>query len=140
MTSRWLRTYLVVAVVAVAGFIAVPDGSLAQTGWQVVCGWIAAVSIIVGVRRRNAAVPAAWWLFAIGVAGNATGILVETILTRTEIDPDFPSWADAAYLSLYPTAAAGILLLIHRRTAHPTPARPALGSRRRSGGGCRGTV
>jgi diguanylate cyclase (GGDEF)-like protein len=118
MTSRWLRIYLVIAVTAVAGFLALPDGSLLQTGWQVACGWIAAGSIIAGVRSRKTAVPAAWWLFAIGVAGNAAGILVETILTRTQAEPGFPSWADAAYLSLYPAVAAGLLLLIHRRTAH----------------------
>jgi diguanylate cyclase (GGDEF)-like protein len=117
MTSRWLRTYLVVTVVAIAGFLAVPDGSLAQTGWQVACGWIAAGTIIAAVRRRKTTVPAAWWLFALGVAGNAGGILIETILTRTQTDPGFPSWADAAYLSLYPAAAGGLILLIHRRTA-----------------------
>jgi diguanylate cyclase (GGDEF)-like protein len=118
MTSRWLRTYLVVAFIAVVGFLAVPDGGLAQIGWQVACGWVAAGSIIAGVRRRRAALPAAWWLFAFGVAGNAGGILVETILTRTQSEPGFPSWADAAYLSLYPAAAAGLALLIRRRTAH----------------------
>jgi diguanylate cyclase (GGDEF)-like protein len=117
MTRRWLRTYRVVAVVAVAGFIAIPDGSLAQTGWQVASGWIAAGSIIAGIRRHKAAVPPAWWLFALGVGGNAAGILIEAILTRTRTDPGFPSWADAAYLSLYPAAACGLMLLIHRRTA-----------------------
>ena len=118
MTSRWLRTYLVVAVVAITGFFAVPDGSLAQTDWQVACGWIAAGTIVAGVRHRHASVPAAWWLFALGVAGNAGGILVETILTRTRADVGFPSGADAAYLLLYPAAAGGLFLLIHRRTAH----------------------
>jgi diguanylate cyclase (GGDEF)-like protein len=118
MTSRWLRTYLIVATGVIAGFLVIPDGSLAQTVWQVACGWIAAGSIIAVVLRRRPAVPAAWWLFALAVGGNATGILVEAILTRTQADPGFPSWADAAYLSLYPAAAAGLGLLILRRTAH----------------------
>lgn len=117
MTSRWLRGYQIGCVVALAGFLAVPDGSLAQTLWQVGCGWFAAGCILAGVRRNKPAVPLAWWLFAIGVAGNAAGILVEAILTRTQADAGFPSWADLAYLSLYPAAAAGLVLLIHRRTA-----------------------
>src|SRR5689334_20667384 len=42
VASRLLRTHVAVAVVAVLGFLAVPDGSLTQTLWQVACGWFAA--------------------------------------------------------------------------------------------------
>ena len=117
MSSRWLRGYLIVGAVALAGFLAMPDESLAQTLWQVGCGWFAAGAVVAGVRRSRAAVPAAWWLVALGVAGNATGILVEAILTRTQDVVGTPSWADLAYLSLYPATAAGLMLLIRRRTA-----------------------
>src|SRR6185437_15587400 len=70
-----------------------------------------------GVRRHRPAVPAAWWLIAVGVAGNASGIAVETILTLTQAEPSMPSLADAAYLSLYPAVAGGLILLIRRRAA-----------------------
>src|SRR4051794_17115250 len=86
MASRLMRIHLVVAVVATLGFLAVPDGGLLQTGWQVAAGWYAAVMVVVGVTRRRPAVPAAWWMFAFGVAANVGGILVEAILTRTQID------------------------------------------------------
>ena len=118
MGSRLMRFHLIVAAVAVAGFLAVPDGGVLQLTWEVGCGWYAATMIVAGVRLRRPSVPATWWLFAAGVAGNAGGILVEYVLTRTQADPGFPSWADAAYLSLYPAAALGLLLLIRRRTAH----------------------
>ncbi|GIF06890.1 GGDEF domain-containing protein [Actinoplanes siamensis] len=116
MGDRLMRTNIVVAVVMVAGFLAVPDGSTLQMAWQVACGWFAAAMIVVGVRRRGVTPAAPWWLFALGVAGNASGILVEWVLTHTQTDPGFPSWADAAYLSLYPAAAGGLLLMIRRRT------------------------
>jgi diguanylate cyclase (GGDEF)-like protein len=117
MQSRWLRTYLVLAALAIAGFLAIPDGSVAQTAWQIACGWIGAGFIVVGVRRNKPAVSGPWWLFAFAVAGNATGILIEAILARIEADPGFPSWADLGYLSFYPAAAAGLIMLVHRRTA-----------------------
>jgi diguanylate cyclase (GGDEF)-like protein len=113
-----MRFYLAVATVAVIAFLAIPDGSTLQLIWQVATGWFAAAMIVAGVRRRRPAMPVTWWLLALGVAGNAGGILVEYVLTRTETEPGFPSWADAAYLSLYPAVAAGLILLIRRRTAH----------------------
>ncbi|MEV4350456.1 GGDEF domain-containing protein [Actinoplanes sp. NPDC049596] len=112
-----LRGHGAVAVLAVAGFLAVPDGSLAQVIWQVAVGWYAATMIVVGVRRHRPGLPVMWWLFAAGVAGNASGILVEYLVSHVEDDPPFPSPADAAYLSLYPAVAIGLLLLIRRRTA-----------------------
>jgi diguanylate cyclase len=118
MASRLMRFHLAVAAIAVTGFLAVPDGSTLQMICQVAAGWFAAAMIVAGIRRRRPAMPVTWWLFALGVAGNATGILVEYILTISSAEPGFPSWADAAYLSLYPAIAAGLVLLIRRRTAH----------------------
>ena len=112
-----MRTQMLVAGIAILGFLAVPDGSLWQTGWQIACGYYGAATIVVGVVRRRPALAAAWWMFAIGVAGNVSGILVEAILTRIG-SVAFPSWADVAYLSLYPAVAVGLTLLVHRRTVH----------------------
>ncbi|GIF17036.1 GGDEF domain-containing protein [Actinoplanes teichomyceticus] len=117
MASRLMRFHMVVAAVAVLGFLAVPDGSTLQLVWQVAVGWLTAAIIVAAVRSRRPELSATWWLIALGVAGNASGILVEYVLTRTQADPGFPSWADAAYLSLYPACATGLLLLIRRRTA-----------------------
>jgi diguanylate cyclase (GGDEF)-like protein len=114
--GRVQPVYAGVAAVALAGLLIVPDGGLVQVAWQVACGWIAAAAIIVAVRRHRPTLPVLWWLIAAGVAGNAAGIGVESILTRTEADPGFPSWADGAYLSLYPLAAAGLTVLIRRRS------------------------
>jgi diguanylate cyclase (GGDEF)-like protein len=118
MGNRSVRSYLVVAVLTVVGFLAVPDGGTLQLIWQVACGWLAAGVIIVGVRRHRPAKPVIWWLFAAGVAANAGGILVEELVTLARSEPSFPSWADAAYLSLYPATAAGLFLLIRRRSPH----------------------
>lgn len=118
MDSRLTRFHLGVAAVALAGFLVVPDGSGLQVFWQVACGWFAAAMVVAGVRLRRPATRATWWLFAAGIAGNAGGILGEYVLTRTETEPGFPSSADAAYLSLYPAVALGLLLLIRQRTLH----------------------
>jgi diguanylate cyclase (GGDEF)-like protein len=118
MGSRLMRFHLVAAAIALIGFLLVPDGSTPQLIWQVACGWFAAGMIVAGIRHARPAMPATWWLFALGVFGNSSGILVEWILTRSDAEGAFPSWADAAYLSLYPAAAIGLLLLIRQRTAY----------------------
>jgi diguanylate cyclase (GGDEF)-like protein len=116
--SRPIAAYLAATVVTLVGFLIVPDGSLTQVVWQVGAGLLAAATIVVATRLRRPGVPATWWLIAAGVAGNAAGVGVETILTRFEISAGFPSWADTAYLSLYPCVAAGLVLLIRRRSPH----------------------
>jgi diguanylate cyclase len=115
--SRLTRAHLIVAVVAFAGFLVVPDGGNLQLVWQVTTGWYAAAMIIGAIRHHRPPMAVTWWLVALGVAGNASGILVEFVLMHTESESGFPSWADAAYLSLYPAVAAGLLLLIRRRAA-----------------------
>jgi diguanylate cyclase len=115
MAGRLLRVHLVVSMILVAGFLLVPDDTVLQVLWQVTAGWFAAASVVAGLRWRRPDVPAAWWLFALSVGGNAAGILVEYILTRTQAEPGFPSWADVAYLSLYPCATAGLVVLLRRR-------------------------
>ncbi|GID94668.1 hypothetical protein Adi01nite_40800 [Amorphoplanes digitatis] len=116
-TSRLMRTNLVVSVIALAGFLVIPDDSTLQLVWQLATGWYAAGMIIGVVLLRRVPMAATWWLVALGVAGNAGGILVEFVLTYIDGVPDFPSWADAAYLSIYPAVAVGLLRLIRRRTA-----------------------
>jgi len=118
MGSRLMRLHLAVAAVALTGLLVVPDGGTLQTAWQVAGGWYGAAMIVAGIRHRRPERPATWWLFALGVFGNAAGIVVEWVLTHSGADPGFPSWADAAYLSLYPAVAVGLVLLIRRRTAH----------------------
>ena len=116
MQHRLLRVYLVIAAIGAVGLFAIPDGGLLQTVWEVACGWLGAGAIVAGVRLHRPSAPAAWWLIALGVAGNATGIAIEAIIAHIEAEPAFPSVADAAYLSLYPATAAGLILLIRRRT------------------------
>ncbi|GAA0558627.1 hypothetical protein GCM10010172_47070 [Paractinoplanes ferrugineus] len=118
MGNRLVRSYLVVAVSAAVGFLAVPDGSTLQVVWQVTCGWLAAAMIVVGVRRRRPAAPLTWWLIALGVAGNSSGILVERLLLLVQDEPNYPSPADIAYLSLYPAVAAALFLLVRRRAPY----------------------
>jgi diguanylate cyclase (GGDEF)-like protein len=108
--------YLAIAVIGGAGLLVIPDASLLQTVWEVACGWLGAGAIVAGLIRHRPEVRTTWWLLAIGVAGNATGIAVEEIITRIQAEPSFPSLADAAYLSLYPATAVGLILLIRRRT------------------------
>lgn len=110
--------YLAVTVAALVGFLAVPDGSLTQVVWQVACGWFAAGAIVIAVRLRKPAVPVTWWLIAAGVAGNSAGIAIEAVLTHTDPDFGFPSWADLAYVSLYPFVAAGLIALVRRRSPY----------------------
>jgi len=74
-------------------------------------------AIVAGVlvHRPSHSIP--WWLLAIALtlfaAGDATYIILTTMLGQ---DNPFPSLADVFYLAMYPIAAAGLVILIRRRT------------------------
>jgi diguanylate cyclase (GGDEF)-like protein len=104
----------VAAVLIVVGAL-LPDGSWWQVGAEVFIGYLAAGAILAGARRHRPAVRAAWWCFALGVFGNASGILVEAYNAKVRGVEAFPSVADVGYLSLYPALAVGLMLLVRRR-------------------------
>ena len=111
-----LRGYLVTAGTCVALSFLVPDGSWWQVGVQVLIGYLAAAAIVAGALRHHGAGRAAWLAFAAGIGGNATGILVEAYNLHVNAEYESPGWADLGYLSLYPALAAGLVLLIRRRS------------------------
>ena len=75
-------------------------------------------AIVAGVLVHRPVRPMPWWLLAVAVvvfaAGDTTYNVLTTILGQ---DNPFPSLADVFYLAMYPIAAAGLVLLIRRRTA-----------------------
>ena len=74
--------------------------------------------ILASVPRHSGPARVAWLLFGLGLLGLAAG---ETLyLTVYHAAPPFPSWSDAAWLSMYPLAYAGIVALVHSRLSKLT--------------------
>ncbi len=116
MRTLW-KTYLVIVLSAVGIFFFIPGDTWANTALKVAIGWVAAASIVFGVRRNKAPAAVAWYLFAGGVFANSTGIAVEAVLSRVLHLDAYPSMADAFWLALYPALFIGLALLIRRRSA-----------------------
>ena len=74
-------------------------------------GLSAAVAIGIGVRRNRPEGALAWWMFA---AAEVVAVVGDIIFFR--VHGAFPSVADVFYLGSYPLLAAGIVLLVRRRT------------------------
>ena len=74
-------------------------------------------AIVAGVLVHRPSYSIPWWLLALALtlfaAGDATYIILTTMLSQ---DNPFPSLADIFYLAMYPIAAAGLVILIRRRT------------------------
>jgi diguanylate cyclase (GGDEF)-like protein/PAS domain S-box-containing protein len=81
--------------------------------------------ILVGIRLHQPKSRTAWYLFAASQFLFVCGDLFYygyPLLFRTDVP--FPSFGDFFYLSVYPVAVAGLLVLIHRR--NPRGDRPSL--------------
>jgi len=80
-------------------------------------GAAATVAVVVGLRRYQPRDRLPWWLLAaaqlIYLAGNVTFCVLHNVLHKTI---SYPSVADALNLAHYPFMAAGVLLLVRRRT------------------------
>ena len=74
-------------------------------------------AIAAGVAIHRPSHPMPWWVLAVTVtvfaAGDTTYNVLTTVLGQ---ERPFPSLADVFYIAMYPIAAAGLVLLIRRRT------------------------
>ena len=90
--------------------------SLHLLTWTVIgLGGVGAV--LAGVRRHRPHTPRAWYLLAGAMLTLVSGDTTYNLLTDVfdQVEP-FPSAADAIYLTTYPLAAAGLLLMVRRRS------------------------
>jgi diguanylate cyclase (GGDEF)-like protein len=110
------RAYLAIALAGIAATFVVPDDSWWSTALDVVQGVGAGAAIVVGARRHRSPVRAAWTLFAVGIALNALGSLVEAIVSRVFGAEPFPGVADVFYLALYPGLVAGVFIVVRSAT------------------------
>jgi diguanylate cyclase (GGDEF)-like protein/PAS domain S-box-containing protein len=121
MRLRLWQGYLLAGVLVIGGgwllpwLAGLPPVPTRVAGYEAL-SLVAVGAILVGVRRHRPDAVLPWYLLAAArvlyVAGDAvfyTNLLVFH-------DPRFPSLADVCYLAQYPLFAAGLLLLIRRRS------------------------
>jgi class 3 adenylate cyclase len=113
-----VRLYLLVGLVALAGYYALPEDTLHQELlYYPALGLASVAAIVVGIVWHRPAHALPWILFAAGqltfVAGDALFGVYEHLVGATE----FPSPADAVYVLGYPLLAAGLWLLVRQRSA-----------------------
>lgn len=111
MASRAFRVYLSLGLLAVVGYLAVPDG-LGRDAVYLALGVGSAAAIVVGIRVHRPVRALPWWLMGAGQLTWSGGDLVYTWYDRFTDGPPFPSAADVLYLAAYPLLAVGFALLI----------------------------
>jgi diguanylate cyclase (GGDEF)-like protein/putative nucleotidyltransferase with HDIG domain len=118
MGRAWLG-YLVVGLVAIAGYYLIPAhgaGVAARVSVYCLTSASAAIAVLWGVLRNRPRPGTAWLLLGLSqviyAAADSTFYIRHYILGLS----DFPSAADPLYLGHYPLVVAALLLLIRRRT------------------------
>jgi diguanylate cyclase (GGDEF)-like protein/PAS domain S-box-containing protein len=75
------------------------------------------LALIAGVRRHRPPARLAWWLFGLGLALFLVGdVYTQSVRILLKVGVPSPSFGDAARLAAYPLIAAGIMLLVRRRS------------------------
>jgi len=113
--ARPARIFLAAELLLGTAYFVLPDSLL---GAVVYCalGLAMVVAVVVGVRRYRPAQPLAWYLVAAGqlsfTVGDAINYTYQWVL---QVEPPYPSVADAFYLACYVALAGGLLLLVRER-------------------------
>jgi diguanylate cyclase (GGDEF)-like protein len=114
----WLWYAVPVVALSVA-YLAIPQFGVDLTalgfGYAAVAAATAA-AIVIGVRLNRPAARAAWLLIAAGQLAFAVGDVLFTVQYDYLLSETYPGVADCFYLASYPLTAAGLIVLVRRRT------------------------
>src|SRR5918995_3611035 len=113
--GRPARIFLAVELLLGVTYFRLPDSLLRAVVYCTLGrGWV--VAVVVGARLYRPSRPLAWYLLAAGqlsfTVGDAINSTYQWVL---EVEPPYPSVADAFYLACYALLAAGLLLLVRER-------------------------
>jgi signal transduction histidine kinase len=113
--SRPARIFLAAELLLGATYFLLPD-SLLRAAVYCTLGLGMVAAVVVGTRRYRPSRPLAWYLLAAGqlsvTVGDAINYTYQWVL---ELEPPYPSVADAFYLACYALLATGLLLLVRER-------------------------
>jgi signal transduction histidine kinase len=113
--ARPARIFLAAELLLGAVYFLLPD-SLLRAAVYCTLGLGMVVAVVVGTRLYRPSRPLAWYLLAAGqlsfTVGDAINYTYQWVL---EIEPPYPSVADALYLACYALLAGGLLLLVRER-------------------------
>jgi diguanylate cyclase (GGDEF)-like protein len=111
---RLWRAYMLGGVLAIAGYLFVPDGVPRDVAYIAV-GLSCVVALLVGIRVNRPVNPRAWYLMAAGQLSWVAGDAIYSWYADVRGVVPFPSIADALYLVAYPLLAAGFALFVRAR-------------------------
>jgi signal transduction histidine kinase len=113
--GRSARIFLAVELLLGVTYFLLPD-SLLRAAVYCTLGLGMVMAVVVGTRLYRPSRPLAWYLIAAGqlsfTVGDAINYTYQWVL---EVEPPYPSVADAFYLACYALLAGGLLLLVRER-------------------------
>jgi signal transduction histidine kinase len=113
--ARPARIFLAAELLLGTTYFVLPD-SLLRAAVYCLLGLGMVVAVVVGARLHRPNQPLAWYLMAGGqlsfTVGDAINYTYQWVL---EVEPPYPSVADAFYLACYALLAGGLLLLVRER-------------------------
>ena len=115
MSPRTWWVFLALGALASTHVVVLPDSWLATAMYDGI-GLAAVVAMVVGAVRNRSPVRPTWLLLAGGNLLFVVGDFLFSVYERLWGGTPFPSAADALYLVGYVPQAAGLILLIRRRT------------------------
>jgi hypothetical protein len=113
--ARPARIFLAAELLLGTTYFVLPD-SLLRAAVYCLLGLGMVAAVVVGARLHRPNQPLAWYLMAGGqlsfTVGDAINYTYQWVL---EVEPPYPSVADAFYLACYALLAGGLLLLVRER-------------------------